>query len=127
LIWKNSKRSTINDDYGHEVGDKALQIIAKRLQLLIRPEDLAVRLGSYEFVLLLDGLDDTEILEQRAADVTDSVARPFHIGDLSGVVGVNIGGAIFPHDDRSERELLKVADQKMYQAKQAGIPYKIGK
>jgi diguanylate cyclase (GGDEF)-like protein/PAS domain S-box-containing protein len=127
LFLDLEKFKPINDDYGHEVGDKVLQIIAKRLQVLIRPEDLAVRLGGDEFVLFLDGLDDTEILEQRAADVADSVARPFHIGDLSGVVGVNIGGAIFPRDGRSERELLKVADQNMYQAKQARITYKIGK
>ena len=127
LFLDLEKFKLINDDYGHEVGDKVLQIIAKRLHALIRPEDLAVRLGGDEFVLLLDGLDDTAILEQRAADVTDSVARPFHIGDLSAVVGVNIGGAIFPHDGRRTREFLKVADRNMYQAKQAGIPYKIGK
>jgi diguanylate cyclase (GGDEF)-like protein/PAS domain S-box-containing protein len=114
-----------NDDYGHEVGDKVLQIVAKRLQALIRSEDLAARLGGDEFVLFLDGIDDTEILEQRALAVADSVIQPFHIGDLSSVVGVNIGGAIFPRDGGSERELLKVADQNMYQAKQAGILYKI--
>jgi diguanylate cyclase (GGDEF)-like protein/PAS domain S-box-containing protein len=127
LFLDLEKFKAINDDYGHEVGDKVLQIIAKRLQALIRPEDLAVRLGGDEFVLFFDGLDDTGILEQRAADVTESVARPFHIGSLSGVVGVNIGGAIFPCDGRSEGKLLKVADQNMYQAKQSGIPYKIGK
>lgn len=114
-----------NDDYGHEVGDKVLQIVAKRLKALIRSGDLAARLGGDEFVLLLDGLDNTEILEQRAVAVADSVTRPFHIGDLSSVVGVNIGGAIFPRDGRSERELLKVADQNMYQAKQTGMSYKI--
>jgi diguanylate cyclase (GGDEF)-like protein/PAS domain S-box-containing protein len=127
LFLDLEKFKPLNDDYGHEVGDKVLQLIARRLQALIRQEDLAVRLGGDEFVLFLDGLGDTEILEQRAADVTKSVACPFHIGDLSGVVGVNIGGAIFPRDGRSERKLLKVADQNMYQAKQAGIPYKIGK
>lgn len=116
-----------NDDYGHDVGDKVLQIVAKRLQALVRSNDMAVRLGGDEFVLFLDGLDDTEILEQRAAAVADSVARPFHIGDLSSAVGVNIGGAIFPRDGESERELLKIADLNMYQAKHAGIPYKIGK
>jgi diguanylate cyclase (GGDEF)-like protein/PAS domain S-box-containing protein len=127
LFLDLEKFKPFNDDYGHEVGDKVLQIVAKRLQALVRSEDLAVRLGGDEFVMLLDGLDDTEILEQRAATVADSVTRPFHIGDLSGVVGVNIGGAIFPRDGENERELLKTADQNMYHAKQAGILYKIGK
>ena len=127
LFLDLEKFKPFNDDYGHEVGDRVLQIVAKRLQTHVRSEDLAVRLGGDEFVMLLDGLNDTEILEQRATAVADSVTRPFHIGDLSGVVGVNIGGAIFPRDGENERELLKTADQNMYQAKQAGIPYKLGK
>ena len=84
-------------------------------------------MGGDEFVLFLDGLADTGILEQRAAAVAYSVARRFHIGDLSGTVGVNIGGATFPRDGSNAHDLLKTADQNMYQAKQAGIPYKIRK
>ena len=125
LFLDLEKFKPFNDNYGHEVGDKVLQIVARRLQALVRSEDLAVRLGGDEFVLFLDGLVDIEILEQRAAAVADSVARRFHIGDLSGVVGVNIGGATFPRDGRTEHDLLKTADQNMYQAKQAGVPYKI--
>lgn len=127
LFLDLEKFKPFNDNYGHEVGDKVLQIVARRLQALVRSDDLAVRLGGDEFVLFLDGLIDTGILEQRAAAVADSVARRFHIGDLSGAVGVNIGGATFPRDGRTEHNLLKTADQNMYQAKQAGIPYKIRK
>jgi diguanylate cyclase (GGDEF)-like protein/PAS domain S-box-containing protein len=127
LFLDLEKFKPFNDNYGHEVGDKVLQIVARRLQALVRSEDLAVRLGGDEFVLFIDGLIDTGILEQRAAAVADSVARRFHIGDLSGAVGVNIGGATFPRDGRTEHNLLKTADRNMYQAKQAGIPYKIRK
>jgi diguanylate cyclase (GGDEF)-like protein/PAS domain S-box-containing protein len=127
LFLDLEKFKPFNDIYGHEVGDKVLQLVAKRLEALIRSNDIAVRLGGDEFVLLLEGLDDTKVVERRAAAVFNSVTRPFHIGDLSSVIGVNIGGAIYPRDGESEGELLKVADQNMYQAKQAGIPYKIGK
>lgn len=127
LFLDLEKFKPFNDNYGHQVGDKVLQIVARRLQALVRSEDLAVRLGGDEFVLFLDGLVDIEILEQRAAAVADSVALRFHIGDLSGAVGVNIEGATFPRDGRTEHDLLKTADRNMYQAKQAGIPYKIGK
>lgn len=127
LFLDLEKFKPFNDNYGHEVGDKVLQIVARRLQALVRSEDMAVRLGGDEFVLFLDGLIDTGILEQRAAAVADSVARRFHIGDLSGAVGVNIGGATFPRDGNNEHDLLKMADQNMYQAKQSGIPYKIEK
>ena len=117
------KFKPINDKHGHEVGDRVLQIVARRLQALIRPQDSAVRVGGDEFVLFLDGLGDTRPLEQRAQAVADSIKRPFHVGELSGVVGVNIGGARYPRDGNSEQALLKVADQNMYRAKQGGLAY----
>ncbi len=118
------KFKPINDQHGHEVGDRVLQIVAKRLQALIRSQDLAVRIGGDEFVLFLDGMVDAEILEQRAMAVANSIKRPFHVGELSGVVGVNIGGAQYPRDGNSEQALLNAADQNMYRAKQAGLAYK---
>ena len=120
------KFKPFNDNHGHEVGDKVLQIVAKRLQALVRSADQAVRLGGDEFVLMFDGLVDIELLKQRAAAVATSVARPFRIGGLSGSVEVNIGGAMFPRDGRSEVELLKVADQRMYRAKQTDVAHYIG-
>ena len=117
------KFKPINDEHGHEVGDRVLQIVAKRLQALIRPQDSAVRMGGDEFVLFLDGLVDDKILEQRALAVAKSIKRPFHVGDLSGVVGVNIGGARYPRDGETEQALLKVADHNMYRAKQGGLAY----
>lgn len=125
LFLDLEKFKPINDNFGHEVGDRVLQIVAKRLQSSVRPQDLAARLGGDEFVLFLDGLVDNQTLEQRAAAVAASIKRPFHIGDLSGVVGVNIGCGQYPRDGNNERELLNVADHNMYQAKQSGLDYKI--
>ena len=127
LFLDLKKFKPFNDNYGHEVGDEVLQIVAKRLQAQIRSEDLATRFGGDEFVLVFDGSIDIELLEQRAASIAASVVRPFHIGELSSSVGVSIGGAIFPRDGGSEAELLKVADQNMYQAKQSDVPYYVGK
>jgi diguanylate cyclase (GGDEF)-like protein/PAS domain S-box-containing protein len=120
------KFKPFNDNHGHGVGDKVLQIVAKRLQALVRRADLAARLGGDEFVLMFDGLVDIELLQQRAAAVATSVARPFRIGGLSSSVEVNIGGAMFPRDGSSEAELLKVADQHMYRAKKTDVAFYIG-
>lgn len=117
------KFKPINDKHGHEIGDRVLQIVARRLQALIRPQDSAVRVGGDEFVLFLDGLADVKPLERRAEAVADSIKRPFHVGKLSGAVGVNIGGARYPRDGNNEQALLKVADQNMYRAKQGGLAY----
>ena len=126
LFLDLKKFKPFNDNHGHEVGDKVLQIVAKRLQTQVRGADLAARLGGDEFVLMLDGLVDIELLERRAAAVATSVARPFRIGALSSSVEVNIGGAIYPRDGSSEVALLKVADQHMYRAKQTDVAYYVG-
>jgi len=120
------KFKPFNDNHGHEVGDKVLQIVAKRLQKQVRSADLAARLGGDEFLLLLDGLVDIELLKQRAAAVANSIARPFRIGELSSSVEANIGGAIYPRDGNTEEALLKVADRHMYQAKQTDVAYYVG-
>jgi diguanylate cyclase (GGDEF)-like protein/PAS domain S-box-containing protein len=125
LYMDLEKFKPINDEHGHEVGDKVLQIVAKRLRAMIRPQDLAVRIGGDEFVLFLDGLVDTRAIEQRATAIAASIKRPFHIGQLTGVVGVNIGGAQYPRDGSSEQALLHVADHNMYSAKKSGLAYKI--
>jgi len=119
------KFKPFNDNHGHEVGDKVLQIVAKRLGALVRRADLAARLGGDEFVLMFDGLVDIELLKQRAAAVAASVAQPFRIGGISSSVEVNIGGAMFPRDGSSEAELLKVADRHMYRAKQTDVAFYI--
>lgn len=127
LFLDLKKFKPFNDNHGHEVGDKVLQIVARRLQAQIRPQDLATRIGGDEFVVMLSGLSSIEMLEQRAISVARSLNQSFQIGDLSSSVGVNIGGAIYPQDNESEDGLLKVADQNMYRAKQAGLDYYVGK
>ncbi len=125
LFLDLEKFKPFNDRYGHDVGDRVLQIVAGRLQAMVRTQDLAVRLGGDEFVLVFDELQDKAVLEQRAAAVAESVARNFHIGDLTGSIGVNIGAALFPRDGNSEDELLRLADRNMYRAKQSGQAYYI--
>lgn len=127
LFLDLKKFKPFNDNYGHEVGDQVLQIVAQRLQAQIRSDDLVARFGGDEFVVMLDGLADIELLEQRAAKIAKSLTRTFQIGDLSSAVGVNIGGAMYPRDSETEAGLLKVADQNMYRAKQTDADFHVGK
>ncbi len=123
LFLDLKKFKPFNDNYGHDVGDKVLKIVARRLQAQIRPADLVVRLGGDEFVVMLEGLGSIDLLELRAAGIARNLSQPFHIGDLSNTVGVNIGGAMYPRDSDTEDELLKIADQNMYKAKLADVDY----
>lgn len=109
-----------NDRHGHHVGDEVLRLVARRAQAMVRAQDLAVRIGGDEFVMLLAGMDAPHILEARAAAVAASLCRPFRVADVDGVIGVSIGGARFPGDAGSAQALLALADAGMYRAKQAG-------
>ncbi|MDH3453419.1 MAG: sensor domain-containing diguanylate cyclase [Gammaproteobacteria bacterium] len=112
-----------NDRYGHAMGDEVLRLVAKRLQALVRKNDLAVRQGGDEFVVLLDRLSDADDLQARAAGVAFRLSQPFHIRGTAARVGVNIGGALYPRDGECETDLLAVADRNMYRAKQAARAY----
>lgn len=109
-----------NDQYGHQVGDEVLRIVAQRIGSLVRADDVAARLGGDEFAMLLVGLAGHRPLRERAIVVAESLAEPFCIGEVSGAVGVNIGAALYPEDGRTEDDLLRAADTRMYSAKRSG-------
>lgn len=109
-----------NDRYGHQTGDEVLRMVAQRIGALVRSEDMAARLGGDEFVMLLRGLSGMEPLRARAQMLADRLAMPFHVGEVLGSVGVNIGAALYPADGRTQEALLAAADRRMYEAKRRG-------
>jgi diguanylate cyclase (GGDEF)-like protein/PAS domain S-box-containing protein len=125
LLLDLERFKQLNDRLGHEAGDQALRIVARRLQARVRNADLAVRMGGDEFVVLLDGTADAPQLQARASSIAASLARPFRVDDTSNALGVNIGGAISPQHGRDERTLLAAADRAMYEAKQARELYRL--
>lgn len=110
----------INDQHGHEMGDKLLIEVANRLTNVVRSDDTVSRLGGDEFVLLLSELrtaDEADILMTR---VLEEMARPFQILNETLKISSSIGATIFPFDHSDTDTLLRHADQAMYQAKQSG-------
>ncbi len=110
-----------NDTFGHGAGDEALRFVADALLSSVRAEDLAVRFGGEEFVILLPecSLDQASV---RAEEIRKRlkelyVARP---GELPGPVTASIGVAAFPVTTDQVELLLKCADNALYQAKRAG-------
>lgn len=110
----------LNDRLGHEAGDQALRVVARRLQADVRDADVAVRLGGDEFVVLLDGVDQPAHVAARARALAAAIARPLRGDDASHAVAANIGCAIHPRHGRTLDVLLAAADRAMYAAKQAG-------
>ncbi|MES2713163.1 MAG: EAL domain-containing protein [Pseudomonadota bacterium] len=111
---------TVNDVFGHQVGDGVLRAIARRLLGVVRSRDVVARLGGDEFAIVqadLAGPEDASALAERVAE---AVARPFLIEGREVVVGSSIGIALSPQDGVSAEELLRRADLAMYQAKADG-------
>jgi diguanylate cyclase (GGDEF)-like protein/putative nucleotidyltransferase with HDIG domain len=103
----------INDLYGHAVGDAVLV----RLAALLRQDGEAFRLGGDEFALLLPGSDEAEALSVGRTVVRRVTEAEYQVGTR---VTVSAGVASFPRHARSERELLRLADKALYEAKDEG-------
>lgn len=111
---------SINDTYGHELGDSVLKTVATRLLGLLRHSDTVARLGGDEFVILLDNPESAENVALVAARVIEVVNGPMHLDGETVHVGTSVGIAIFQNDGMSASDLLKRADEAMYVAKRAG-------
>ncbi|NPA58313.1 MAG: PAS domain S-box protein [Aquificae bacterium] len=110
----------VNDTYGHEVGDKLLQEVAKRLRGSVRKDDFVARLGGDEFVILIEGVSDREVLEKIAKKIINSMGEPFFIDGKEIRIGTSIGISIMPDDAKDGETFLKHADFAMYRSKQRG-------
>ncbi len=108
----------INDSFGHSVGDRILVNLAARFRALVKPDDLLVRHGGDEFVLLIygDSLSDEE----------DAITRKLYHAceevEVEGMTfspGASVGIARFPEHGSNLEELLKSADIAMYEAKKS--------
>lgn len=110
----------VNDQHGHELGDKLLIEVARRLINVVRGDDTVSRLGGDEFVLLLSEIRTMDEVDTLLSRILDEMVRPFQIGQDSVKISASIGVTIFPMDSSDTDTLLRHADQAMYQAKQSG-------
>jgi len=110
----------INDTLGHDVGDKLLIEVAKRLNDALRETDTVARLGGDEFVVLLPEMNDEKQLSEVARKILSAVGEPFRLSGQDLCITVSIGISAFPLDGEDEQTLVKNADIAMYHAKEGG-------
>ena len=109
----------INDSLGHDVGDRVLIDIGKRLKLCVREVDMVARIGGDEFVLLLNQTTHQGI-ELVLDRVLEQLSVPITIGEFVFSLGGSLGVAVYPEDGSQSMELIKNAETAMYRLKDHG-------
>src|SRR5690606_29033986 len=110
---------TVNDRYGHQMGDEVLRQIAVSIKASLRTTDFVGRIGGEEFAVFLPGASSSH-----ARKVADRIRRTvFDLGlpaaDAEPSLSVSIGGVSFQREN-SDEKLFRVADRCLYEAKHAG-------
>lgn len=110
----------INDTLGHEMGDRVLKLVAKRLLESVRAHDTVARLGGDEFIVLLEAIKKRDSISMLAEKMLNHLAKPMLLDEHELFVSISIGISIFPEHGDNAHSLIKNADIAMYSAKQKG-------
>jgi diguanylate cyclase (GGDEF)-like protein/PAS domain S-box-containing protein len=107
----------VNDTRGHAIGDVVLQQVSRRLLRGVRACDTVSRHGGDEFLVALTQIDDASAIEDIAAHLQRAVAEPIDVDGERLYVNCTVGAAAYPDHGTDCDELLRAADEAMYQAK----------
>jgi len=110
----------INDNFGHQAGDHLLQTVAKRIRQTVRSSDMVGRLGGDEFIIMLSDIPEVAGVDYFANRIIKEIGKAYSISGQQAYVTASIGISNFPNDSVYSEELLKLADQSMYAAKEGG-------
>jgi diguanylate cyclase (GGDEF)-like protein len=112
---------SVNDSYGHAVGDELLCAVATRLRNATRGADLAARLGGDEFAILLVNTR-LAAAEKVARKLASLLSQPYAISGLTQQISASIGASEYPSSGTSIAALMERADAAMYKSKAARAP-----
>ncbi|WP_235209726.1 GGDEF domain-containing protein [Sphingobium sp. Ant17] len=110
----------INDRYGHPAGDAMLREVARRLQLMIRTEDVACRLGGDEFLLLQCQVRHPDQADLLARRIIKQLSEPYLIDGIEMRITVSVGIAMAPEFGLELERLMAFADTALYRSKAKG-------
>lgn len=111
---------SINDSYGHAMGDIVLKKMAECLSSNVRDYDIVARIGGDEFVAILDNCRQPVDVVNRANSLLKSINKPVIINKQKISMQASIGISLFPEHGKELPDLLQKADVAMYQAKTSG-------
>jgi diguanylate cyclase (GGDEF)-like protein/PAS domain S-box-containing protein len=110
----------VNDSSGHEAGDEMLKVVAQRIRASTRTEDLVVRMGGDEFIVVLRSVASEGQIDEDASRITQALGVPIPVHGRALVTTVSIGVSLFPRDGSTMSKLLRCSDVAMYKMKERG-------
>lgn len=113
----------VNDQHGHDIGDRLLQAAAARLKLCLRESDTISRRGGDEFTAIIGNIGSFgshEDCARVAQMIIAQMNKPFLIDNRELHIGASVGISLYPDDGDNAQQLLGRADEAMYRAKQRG-------
>lgn len=114
IVIDINKFKSINDQYGHFVGDCVIIELSKRLQKVLRKEDLLARWGGDEFFIYLYNLNKISDINSIIMRIHAEVGKPIDVKNQSINIEIALGYAIYPEDGTSFQTLYSKADKMMY-------------
>lgn len=111
---------TINDSFGHAIGDALLVQVGARIRAVLRESDTLARLGGDEFAIFLTDLANVDEAVTVATKLLASLQASYRLQDQDVYSGGSLGLVFYPDDAQDSETLLRYADMAMYQAKQLG-------
>lgn len=115
----NSFKS-VNDTYGHNVGDMVLRELASRICETVRECDMVARIGGDEFCVVLQGVSTVDDVCRVSQKISETLMKPLTVDSMILQLGGSVGIAIYPEDGTDVDTLLHRADEAMYRVKQNG-------
>jgi diguanylate cyclase (GGDEF)-like protein len=115
----------VNDSLGHEVGNRLLVAVGKRLRGCLRPEDTLARFGGDEFTVLIEDIENPEEAVRAAERIMEALRGPFVLEGQELFLKFSIGIALGEARTKSPEDLLRDADTAMYRAKEEGLGFRV--
>jgi len=120
-----NKFKELNDTLGHDAGDDMLKEVSSRLEGSIRDENTVYRIGGDEFLILIQNIKETSVIEKIVINILKSMEQPVFIKGQTINISLSVGIAVSPDDTENSDELIKYADIAMYLSKKdKNIDYK---
>ena len=110
----------VNDSLGHQIGDRLLEQVSRRLDELMSDNEICGRLGGDEFAIVMRDAPDSSTVDALARRIIEQLSQPYEVDRHTLYVGASAGSALAPRDGKTVEELMRNADLALYRAKDGG-------